>query len=601
MVIGLITLPDGNSAADRLIGLARSSQAARKSFASSYTVSAVNRRFALAVDVTAGGSRPRVEVADTAAAKLVILGDAPSLPSPDILARAVLPEAPLEWDLPGRWISALVPKEPSAPIHWASDALGAQWLYFTAVDSAILFSDDYAAAAAFAPRQTTVDPFALRRALVLGYNLGDETLHPSIKLAPPGCVFEPLNGGFRILRRHGVDYTDKLASASPQAKVDAVDEAFRHSAKAWRAVLPPRTGISLSAGLDSRTAFGYLRRAGVAMSCFTFGNPESSEVRGAAEVAARVGARTEVFPVPPASWEDWETGIQKLGVAGPVQTVGWSRNWLEHLAGHVDALVHGYLGDAVSGKHLSSSTKTPTDWCDYWTRWSVGSEWHTWPGLKEEWRRTMLKDLHADVRDAADQPQVAFPHQRALHVDLYCRQRRWAASQANEIASRMLPVCFFYHPSVFRVWASLPFEDLRDQNLYRASNRRNLSELFPPQPSPVGRFARRVGRKLGRMFRAQDSRPRVVDRSRLLAAMQRAAIDRILSVRALIEQVVDVPYVVEVLKTLEKRSPTEAESLALIRVVNVAHLVALAHERQPSSATSGSRSAGAERPRIGAG
>jgi hypothetical protein len=83
--------------------------------------------------------------------------------------------------------------------------------------------------------------------------------------------------------------------------------------------------------------------------------------------------------------------------------------------------------------------------------------------------------------------------------------------------------------------------------------------------------------------------------------MQRAAIDRILSVRALIEQVVDVPYVVEVLKTLEKRSPTEAESLALIRVVNVAHLVALAHERQPSSATSGSRSAGAERPRIGAG
>ena len=161
------------------------------------------------------------------------------------------------------------------PILWASDPLGAQWLYFTETRHGIVFSNDFRVTCLLAPSASEIDIASLRRALVLGYMLGEETIHPAIRLAPPGCVFEWINGGFHIHSFRRLKYGDVLAGKSNNAKKNAVVTAFESAAEGWKKILPERTSISLSAGLDSRTALSYLRRAGVKMPCFTFGHPET--------------------------------------------------------------------------------------------------------------------------------------------------------------------------------------------------------------------------------------------------------------------------------------------------------------------------------------
>jgi len=67
--------------------------------------------------------------------------------------------------------------------------------------------------------------------MVLGYMLGEETIHPAIRLAPPGCVYEWTNGGFHIHSFHRLKYGDVLAGKSNDAKKNAVVTAFESAAE----------------------------------------------------------------------------------------------------------------------------------------------------------------------------------------------------------------------------------------------------------------------------------------------------------------------------------------------------------------------------------
>ncbi|ADE15274.1 conserved hypothetical protein [Nitrosococcus halophilus Nc 4] len=526
-------------------------------------------------------SRPRISIIPFSDGQLIVLADVyiGERGSQPEKTDTLSPELPLSWSLPGRWIAISVPHDTNKPIQWASDPIGAQWLYFAETSDGVVFSDSFRIVAKAADRGQNIDPEALCRALVLGYNLEQETIIPSVKLAPGGCVYEWGTGDFHSVRSHQLEYGDALAGATDAEKVAQVEAAFHEAALSWKKVLPTRTALSLSAGLDSRTALAYLRRVGVEMSFHTFGQPGSTEVIGAQAVAQHISCNTRLFEIPTASWGDWAMNIQRLGGVGPVQQSGWAQRWRAMLANEADAVVIGYLGDALTGKHLSSRQLDRSDWINYWTHWSLSWEWQEWPGLRKKWRKGLFNNLAANFRQATNTLEVAFPHQKAFHLDLYCRQRRWVASQPNDIGAVLLPVCFFYHPAIWKIWANLPLHDLERQALYRRANHQLFPELFHRPVSPAEDMFQRALWKLARFLKRADvglppsERPRVIDRWQALEVTRQRIIDQLEHSREPLEQVVDVDFVLERMDTFGLQRPSEAECAMIMRVVNASHLI----------------------------
>ncbi|ABA58406.1 hypothetical protein Noc_1944 [Nitrosococcus oceani ATCC 19707] len=526
-------------------------------------------------------SRPRINIIPFSTGHLIVLADiligeyVSHLEKADTLS----PDLPLAWSLPGRWIAITVPNDINKPIQWASDPIGAQWLYFTETSDGLVFSDCFWAVAKTVSRSQGIDPNALRHALVLGYNLREETIIPSIKLAPGGCIYEWDAGDFRIIRSHQLEYGDAMAGATEAEKIAQVEAAFHEAALSWKKVLPARTALSLSAGLDSRTALAYLQRAGVEVSFYTFGQPGSTEVIGAQSIAQRVGCSTRLFKIPDASWNDWETNIQTLGAIGPLQQSGWAHSWRAMLANKADAVVIGYLGDALTGKHLSSKQFDRSDWVNYWTHWSLNWEWQEWPGLRKKWRKDLSNNLAASFRQIIHKLEVAFPHQQAFHLDFYCRQRRWVASQPNDIGAALLPVCFFYHPAIWKVWANLPLSDLERQTLYRRTNYQLFPDLFRRPVSPTEELFQRSFRKFTRLLRRTNTdllpseRPRVIDRWRALEINQQQIIVQLEHNREPLEEVVDVDFVLKRMGAFKSQRLSETECAMIMRIVNASHLV----------------------------
>ena len=581
MIIGLMQPLGSNDASSELsLLLAKIGNTLSGEAFNPGAIQTFGRRLALLDSAGSSNARPRLKVFSAPDMQLITLSDA-SLSSQYLPTTHVKlkPDTPFDWNLPGRWITTCIPNNELDPILWASDPLGAQWLYFTETRHGIVFSNDFRATCLLAPAASEIDLSGLRRALVLGYMLGEETIHPAIRLAPPGCVFEWINGGFQIHSFRRLKYGDVLAGKSNNAKKNAVVTAFESAAEGWEKILPERTSISLSAGLDSRTALSYLRRAGLKMPYLTFGHPESVEVRDAARIAALVGTTTQVFPIPDISWNDWEISTQRLGSAGQVQVSGWTQAWLRYIGHETDALVHGYLGDALTGKHLSSSIGGAlSNGLSYWTNWSIGSFWRDWPGLRKHWREHMVPELEADFRAVLSGVDVAFPYQQALHFDLYCRQRRWVASQSNDLGEVVLPVCFFYHPDILQVWTNLSIADLDRQALYNQANHQAFPNLFPGQPTASFNLARRIARKVLQMFSSSlpdSQRPIVIDKTSMIAATNQQAISRILAVQDTLDKVVDVRYVISRIEKSGRNMLSQVECAALIRIVNVAHLLVL--------------------------
>ncbi len=581
MIIGLMPPLGSNDASSELsLLLAKIGNTLSGEVFNPGAIQTFGRRLALLDSADSSNARPRLNVFSAPDMQLIMLSDASLssqyLPTTHVKLR---PDTPLDWNLPGRWVAASVPNNEVEPILWASDPLGHQWLYFTETRHGIVFSNDFYVTCLLAPTAGEINLSNLRRALVLGYMLGEETIHPAIRLAPPGCVFEWTNGGFHIHSFHRLKYGDVLAGKSNDAKKNAVVTAFESAAEGWKKILPERTSISLSAGLDSRTALSYLRRAGLKMPCFTFGHPESVEVRDAARIAALVGTTTQVFPIPDISWNDWEISTQRLGSAGQVQMSGWAQAWLRYIGHEADALVHGYLGDALTGKHLSSSiVGALSNGLSYFTNFSIDSFWRDWPGLRKQWREHMAPELEADFREVLSGVDVAFAHQQTLHLDLYCHERLWTAFQPNFLGQSVLPACFFYHPDILQVWTNLSIADLDRQALYNQANHQAFPTLFPGQPTASFNLARRIARKVLQMFNnslPDSQRPIVIDKTSMIAATNQQAISRILAVQDTLDKVVDVRYVISRIENSGRNMLSQDECAALIRVINVAHLLAL--------------------------
>jgi hypothetical protein len=525
------------------------------------------------------GDRARSLGWEDAAGPAWLVGDHPHLNSgrgqpswSDRLDRITAPATP------GRWL-AVRPDQATGGLRFGTDPLGLAWLYLGRTRSGYVFSSDFAAVATALRECVKIDYDAALSELVMGCSPGDSTIVEQISLAPAGAVFRLAPDGLSIVSQRLLPYGEAWAGRTREDKLARLGEMLRRVTADNLAPLEHELVLSISAGADSRYALAFLEQAGLRPPLCTFGHPESDEVRGARSVCARLKRETDVFAVPDGAWDEWRDATRALGNCGMTQWSGWSASWMRFLARHGRFPVIGYLGDALSGKHLGDAARSRAGWLDFWLDFHDAQLWSDAPVLRPGCRRGLQQKLRE--RFAAEVAGIPFAsaHQQILHLDLYGRQRRWVATQPNLIQRHLTPVLFFYDQELMAFWCNLPFEDLLGQRLYRDYAHTAFPDLFPAGERRPASVAARIRSKTARLL-ALDSgappsapRPPVIDHGKLILPNRGRILALAARVQPLAEPILDLDVFRDQLERYHGGSGLA--STMLMRVVNLLLLLDL--------------------------
>ena len=512
-------------------------------------------------------------------AKAWLLGDCNYMPEQRFSTTGADPLR--QWSrerVPGRWIAVEIGAE--GVLQFATDRLGLAWVYVGRTASGYIFSTDYAAIAEQLQGALTVDPDGVLLELSLGYIPDDTTIFREIELLPPGAVVKLSAAGLQATRAP-VRYDDRLARASESDKHRQLDAIYDGIIQ--RAFTPVKSELvmSISAGYDSRYALAFLDREKSPMSLCTFGHPDSGEVAGARAVCAKVGRSTNLFNFSEGDWEQWRRGIQQLGNAGMVQWSGWADSWCEFLRSYGRFPVIGYLGDALSGKHLGATMPEANDWLGYWERWSTRGGWAHSPLVRPEAKARVAELVRDRLRQAASGCEHVSPHQQALHLDLYGRQRRWVATQPLLLSRFMTPALFFYDNDLFDFWSSVGVDDLLGQRLYRSYAQERFPALFPRNEGRPRPFVARALAKLAAIARRSGANagrppPKVIEHQPIVAPNRQHIVDLIGRVAPMVDNLIDVDRLRDHVRCYPERGTAGGH---IIRAVNVFLLLDLANGR----------------------
>jgi hypothetical protein len=496
--------------------------------------------------------------------------DGTAATTPDLTLDSLLARSP-----PGRWLALRV--SPEGDVCIATDRLGLAWLYLARGENALTFSSDFGAVASTLNKALTVDKKNAALELTLGYIPHDATLYEQIAIAPPGTVLALEAAGTRTVSRRPIVYGDRYFGLSEAEKFKRLDEIYEEIIT--RRVAPFRSGLilSLSAGYDSRYALAFAGKAHLDPPLFTFGEEGSDEVSGARAVATTVNRSTRLFTFVEGDWHQWRRALQQLGNCGMIQWSGWADSWLSFLQPHGNALLIGYLGDALSGRHLGRTPPADGDWLGFWRRWSTRDGVAESPLFLPNVRSSLAGHLGDALREASASAHVAAPHQTALHLDLYCRQRRWVAGQPNLISRFLSPSLFFYDEALIDFWTNLPADDLFNQRLYLAYADSRFPRLFKRHSSRRPGIAARVLKKLSRLAHAGQpnirSNPPVIRYEPIIGPNVQRIAELIDRVAPIVGELIDVEaFRSQVLRY--GNGPT-MPSWQIIRIVNVMFLLEL--------------------------
>jgi hypothetical protein len=441
----------------------------------------------------------------------------------------------------GTWVAIMYDREQNR-LRLAVDPLGVKWIYLARFKHGYMFCSDYGALASNYPGSRTLDNETILVSLGLGYSPDEKTFFNEITLLPPGVVLEFGERTVAITYRRRVEYGDRYATLSTQQKYELLDDIYARTFDNWFDSDRSQYVISFSGGYDSLYGLALLRKHRIAARCLTFGQVRNPEVKSAVATCRRLNVESSIYSIKRTSWEGWRGCIEQIGALGGFhQWQGWAEEWLELLRSNGSKVMIGYLGDALSGKHLVSFTG---NWLEDWEKWSCDGGWMSSSLLRPDARRLMHLSVRDRLKGAAAQAIYAFPHQLAMHLDWYGRQRKFVAAQPNMIARFLSPIPYFYTNCGIDFWSNLPITDLQNQQLYLSYAESRFSEVFERE-FPSSLYRRIMGASsnlLKDFFPAvrEFVSPPIVDRKKMIMENRRQIIALINDVASMLDPIMDV-------------------------------------------------------------
>lgn len=172
----------------------------------------------------------------------------------------------------------------------ATDRFGFRVHYYAMCGKVLLFAPEPKSILRYPAFKKELDKEGVAEFFSLGEFWGGRTLFEGVKMLPPGSILTYQDGEMALRTYWRLEY-DSDRETKEDEFVESLLRAFNH-ATAIRMEDGLRHGVTLSGGLDSRSIIASIPtplRSGI--TAFTFGKPESQEVRVASRVAKVAGLR----------------------------------------------------------------------------------------------------------------------------------------------------------------------------------------------------------------------------------------------------------------------------------------------------------------------
>ncbi|MHC4943268.1 MAG: asparagine synthase-related protein [Planctomycetota bacterium] len=235
-----------------------------------------------------------------------------------------------------------------------TDRLGSRPLYYGASAGRHVVASELKAVIAALGDTCPLSPLGLLEFFAFGHNLADHTVLEGIEVLPPGSVIVIDERGMRtepyFRYRYSADESLKTAAGTGEKIAACVKDAVPRYLQG-----SGRKAFFLSGGLDSRIIAGAMGKDRFPLHAFTFGYPESRDVRYAAQLSSILGFRHHVLTYPEVYLS---TVIRQVVECTECATPFYhttSTLFHEEIAGEADEIVVGFCGDVFSGGHLKPS------------------------------------------------------------------------------------------------------------------------------------------------------------------------------------------------------------------------------------------------------
>lgn len=364
-----------------------------------------------------------------------------------------------------------------------NDHLGTFPLYYAIEHEGLLFASGVRALLADPTLSRRVDSVTLVQMLSFEHALGDRTLIERVKLLPPGSVLTYHQGQVSIHAYWTLEYCDTYPLQTEQSYLERLVFLFRQAATRQQPA-GLSAGLLLSGGLDSRMIAGLYADLPSAhkIQSFTFGIPQCDDVRYAKEVAHKVGSTHLSMELKP----DYLLAVADEGIRitdGLKSCIHMhALANLEEIAGRVELIYKGYMGDALMGGHLQRR-----DWAKYadadLTRMAFDHYNTIFPLVEQsklfsEGFYQITKDnAFESFRSAWAESKAESTANHQDHFDLRQRQRRFIINGVQLVRSRVLVRMPFCDKDLVEFVLKVPPGLRWERYLYRKAFMLMLSDL----------------------------------------------------------------------------------------------------------------------------
>ncbi len=272
-----------------------------------------------------------------------------SLTPPDVCLHLILQHGPDIARLFNGFFCLIVYEQTARRVTIISDRCGARSLFYVRRQNAVLFATELKALAVADPSPRKIDEVGVFELFCYGTHFMDRTWMDGYLRLPPASVLtaDPTQFGIRRYWTYRYDESSPKLDQQTYAAVFGIllDRAVERCMRGTR-----RIGMFLSGGYDSRSVAAAIHRYRCPLPAFTFGLPESRDVRFAAMLSNHLGLehhilnRQGAYLLKNCQAIVWRTeGMMTFANATSIQ-------WHSELKQKMDIILTGFLGE-FSGSH----------------------------------------------------------------------------------------------------------------------------------------------------------------------------------------------------------------------------------------------------------
>ena len=351
----------------------------------------------------------------------------------------------------------------------ASDRLGMEKIFYRKAGESILFASELAPIRCQAPASEAINAYAVAEFLTASHMISSRSLVEGIEVVPPASTLTWKDG--QLVKKK---YWRPRAGNGPHGSVDDWAERLR---SVLSEVIAKRCGdqellLPLSGGLDSRCVASFIPSLSRARTrACSFGPSACNDLRYGRALARALGIPHKRLRLPSAFFrEDLPLG-QRL-TDGEISIEALPMLQLRHEACPSRVMLHGFLGDVLSGGHLLPADSAAQGFAGFDLLWQkqyvkMGFSESLLTSVLVPERSHVVGAMRQDVAEALANADAEHFEERAMLIELEHRQARYVSYMHRAMSAYGPAWSCFLEPEVLDAFLELPLAHRRGQHAYR--------------------------------------------------------------------------------------------------------------------------------------